>query len=237
VGQKTNPKALRLGITKECESIWFAKKGVYAEFVYEDNKLRKFIKEKLYKAGISKIIISRKGRKNILIDLYAARPGVVMGRGGSDIKLLKEDLVRLTQKKVVVNVNEESNVSTNAQLLSEAVSLQLERRVAFRRAMKQVITKALKSGARGIKVMVAGRLGGAEIARTEWYREGRVPLQTFRADVDYGFAEAMTTYGKIGVKVWVYNGDVIGEKDKMTANEVTDEKNVELEEEKENVNA
>ena len=237
MGQKTNPIALRLGINKEFDSVWYAGKGDYAHFVKEDQDLRSYIKARFFKAGVSKIVLSRKGRENIAIDLFVARPGVVMGKGGGEIKMLVDDLKKITDKSVIVNVKEAKNVSTDAQLLSENVAFQLERRIAFRRAMKQVITKALKSGAQGIKVMVAGRLGGAEIARTEWYREGRVPLQTFRADVDYGFSEALTTYGKIGVKVWVYKGDVIGKNDKMTVDEVTAEKNVELEEEKENVNA
>jgi len=235
VGQKTNPKALRLGITRDFESVWYADKGTYASYVHEDYKVRAFIKSQFYKAGISRIVLSRKGKSNLVVDLYTARPGVVMGKGGSEIKRLKQDVQNMTNKNVVINVQEEQNVAINAQLLAESVSFSLERRIAFRRAMKQVITKALKAGAKGIKVMVSGRLGGAEIARTEWYREGRVPLQTFRADVDYGFAEALTTYGKIGVKVWIYNGDVIGKNDDMTADEVTTEKNVELEEEKDNV--
>lgn len=235
MGQKTNPKALRLGINRDYESVWYAGKANYASYVHEDHKVRAFVKGQFFKAGISRIIISRKGKSNMTIDLYAARPGVVMGKGGSEVKLLREKLQNMTGKNVLINVNEEQNVSTNAQLLAESVSFSLERRIAFRRAMKQVITKALKAGAKGIKVMVSGRLGGAEIARTEWYREGRVPLQTFRADVDYGFSEALTTYGKIGVKLWVYNGDVIGKNDELSANEVTAEKNVELEEEKDNV--
>ncbi len=237
MGHKANPISLRIGINKDWESTWYGKKGMYAEFLLEDYKVRQFVKDKLYKTGVSKIIINRKGKENLILNIFTARPGMVMGRGGGDIKYLHDDLVKLTGKNVILNVNEEPNVSTNSQLLAEAVALQLEKRIAFRRAMKQVITKALKSGAQGIKVMVSGRLGGAEIARTEWYREGRVPLQTFRADIDYGFAEALTTYGKIGVKVWVYKGDIIGDKDKMTVSEVTSERSVELEEEKENVNA
>ena len=233
MGHKTDPRSLRLGINREWDRVWYASKKDFSKYFLEDQKIEDFIKEKLSKAGISRIVIRRKINQ-ITVDVYTARPGMIIGKGGQDAAAFKLQLVKLTGKNVQLNINEESQINTCAILLAENVAQQLERRIAFRRAMKQIITKALKSGAQGIKVMVSGRLGGAEIARTEWYREGRVPLHTFRADVDYAVAEAQTTYGKIGVKVWVYKGDILDDKEIKVDLKPSD---VELEEEKENVAA
>lgn len=234
MGHKTDPRSLRLGITREWDRIWFASKKDFSKNLLEDTKLEAFIRKEVGKAGISRILIKRKTGL-VTVDIFTARPGLIIGKGGAEADVLKNKLVKFTNKNIQLNINEETGVSTNALLLAENVASQLERRVAFRRAMKQVITKALKSGAQGIKVMVSGRLGGAEIARTEWYREGRVPLHTFRADVDFARAEAHTTYGKIGVKVWVYKGDVLDSKNTVKVDLKPAE--VELEEEAENVNA
>jgi len=227
MGQKVNPHAVRIGITRTWDSNWFAEKGEYAQMLLEDFNIRKFLKEKLYKAGVARIIVSRRA-KQLVVDIFTARPGMVIGKGGQEADLLKTSLQDHLGKAVHLNINEEKNVETNAQLWAEAVAQQLEKRIPFRRAMKQAVTRALKAGALGIKVRCAGRLAGAEIARSEWYREGRVPLQTFRADIDHGFSEALTTFGKIGVQVWVYKGDVLGKKDVV----IEDKKDVLLEDEK-----
>lgn len=209
MGQKVNPIGFRVGIYKEWNSRWYGEKD-YAKFLHEDLKIRKFIKEKLKHAGISKIGIERTA-SNTKIIIHTAKPGIVIGKKGSEIDVLKKDVVKFTGKDIDIDIQEVRRPDTDAQLVSENVALQLERRVAFRRAMKKAVTTALKLGAKGIKIMCAGRLGGAEIARTEWYRDGRVPLHTLRADIDYGFTEAMTTYGTIGIKVWIFKGEIMPE--------------------------
>ncbi|MCL0101155.1 30S ribosomal protein S3 [Peptococcaceae bacterium] len=207
MGQKVSPIALRVGIIRDWEAKWFASKKDFANLLIEDVKIRKFIKKQLYQAGISNIQIERAANR-IKITIHTAKPGIVIGRGGTEVEVLRKNLERMTAKNVNINIQEIKVPETNAQLVAENVAAQLEKRIAFRRAMKQVITRAMKMGAKGIKVAVSGRLGGAEIARTEWASEGKVPLHTLRADIDYGFAEADTTYGEIGVKVWIYKGDV-----------------------------
>jgi small subunit ribosomal protein S3 len=212
MGQKAHPKGLRLGIIETWDSNWIAGKKEYSTLMLEDLKVRKYLKHNLYKAGISKIKISRRANQ-IEINVYSAKPGLVIGRGGREVAALREELIKLTGRTVELNIQEEQNPEICAQLVAENITLQLEKRIAFRRAMKQAVAKALRSGAKGIKVMCGGRLNGAEIARSEWYRKGRVPLQTLRARIEYGFAEAMTVYGKIGVKVWIYKGDALTEKE------------------------
>ena len=199
MGQKTHPTGFRVGIIQPWVSTWFAKVKEYGEFVAEDAKIRKFIKKKLYAAGVSKILIARKAQ-NTTITVVTAKPGIVVGRGGQGIEELKQETGKYLGKPVIINVVEVARIDADAQLVSEAIAQQLEKRVAFRRAMKQAMQRTMRSGVQGIKVMVSGRLGGAEIARSEWAKEGRIPLQTLRADVDYGFAEADTIMGKIGVK-------------------------------------
>jgi small subunit ribosomal protein S3 len=207
LGQKVNPIGLRLGIIKTWDSRWYAEKS-YSRFLQEDIVLRNFMKRKLYHAGVSKIEIDRTANR-AKITIRAARPGIIIGQKGSEIEKLQKELQKRAQREISINIQEVRRVETDAQLLAENVALQLERRVAFRRAMKKGVTSCVKFGAQGIKISCAGRLGGAEIARSEWYREGRVPLHTLRADIDYGFAEARTTYGQIGVKVWVYKGEIL----------------------------
>lgn len=207
MGQKVNPIGLRLGITRTWESKWYAE-GEYSKLLHEDFKLRNFLKKRLYHAGISKIEIERAANK-AKINIHTARPGLIIGKKGSEVEIIKKELAKLTDKEVFLNIMEVRKPEMDAQLVAENVALQLERRIAFRRAMKKSVTSALKFGAKGIRITCAGRLGGAEMSRTEWYREGRVPLHTLRADIDYGFAEAKTTYGIIGVKVLIYKGDVL----------------------------
>lgn len=207
MGQKTHPIGFRVGISRPWISKWFAQKD-YAEWLHEDIKFRSLIKKKLYSMGISKIQIDRASNK-VKVNIHTSRPGLVIGKKGSGIDGLKNELQKLTKNQVFLNIQEVRRAETDAQLVAENIALQLERRVSFRRAMKKSVQTALKFGAQGIKVMCAGRLAGAEIARTEWYREGRVPLHTLRANIDFGFAEAKTTYGIIGVKVWIYKGDVV----------------------------
>lgn len=215
MGQKINPVGLRVGIIKDWDSLWFnAKKRNYTQTLLEDIQIRKFVKLHLKHAGIARVVLKRKG-ETVEVDIFASRPGIVIGKKGSEVDKLKEELQRLTKKEIRININEEKHPETNAQLIAEGVCGQLEKRVAFRRAMKKAIQGALDGGAKGIKVMCSGRLAGSEIARTEWYREGRVPLHTLRADIDYGFAEASTTYGKIGVKCWVFKREIFGSKDKQ----------------------
>lgn len=211
MGQKVNPIGLRLGINQNWKSRWFPKKDSAATNVVEDYAVRAFLKKKLYYGGINDIIIERTAKK-VKVTLVAARPGIIIGKKGSEIEKLKSDVSNLVKKDVIINIKEERRPQTSAQLAAENVATQLEKRVAFRRAMKKVIQGALKSGAKGIKVQVSGRLGGAEMARTEWYLEGRVPLHTLRAKIDYGFAEAHTTYGVIGVKTWIFKGEVLHKK-------------------------
>jgi len=210
LGQKVNPIGLRIGIVKTWESRWYADKQ-YASFIFEDDKIRKFVKKKLYHAGISKIEIERSS-KHIRLRIFTARPGIVIGKKGAEIEQLKKELKKLTTQEIFIDIQEVRKPEIDAQLVAENVSSQLERRVAFRRAMKRGVSSAMRFGAQGVKIICAGRLGGAEMARTEWYREGRVPLHTLRADIDYGFIEAKTTYGIIGVKVFVFKGEIL-EKD------------------------
>ena len=207
MGQKVNPIGFRLGITRTWDSRWYAE-AEYAKLLHEDIKLRAFLKKRLYNSGVSKIEIERAANK-AKINIYTARPGLIIGKKGSEVESLKKELAKLTDKDVFLNIQEVRKPELDAQLVAENVALQLERRIAFRRAMKKSVTSSLKFGAKGIKITCSGRLGGAEMSRTEWYREGRVPLHTLRADIDYGFAEAKTTYGIIGVKVLIYKGDVI----------------------------
>ena len=212
MGQKTHPTGFRVGIIKPWVSSWYAKIKEYGQFVAEDAKIRKFVKKKLYAAGVSRIVIARKAQ-NTTITVITAKPGIVVGRNGQGIEELKQEISKYINRQVILNVVEVARINADAQLVSEAIAQQLEKRVAFRRAMKQAMQRTMRSGAQGIKVMVSGRLGGAEIARSEWAKEGRIPLQTLRADVDYGFAEADTMMGKIGVKVWVFKGNLMpGEK-------------------------
>jgi len=213
LGQKVNPIGLRLNIIRTWDSIWYADKD-YAKKFLEDQSLRKFLKKRLYHAGISKIQISRTGDK-LRIKLHTARPGIVIGKKGTEIEILKAEIDKLTGKECVLDIQEVRRPEADAQLVAENIALQLERRVAFRRAMKKSVNMALKFGAKGVKIACSGRLGGAEIARQEWVREGRVPLHTLRADVDYGIAEANTTYGKIGVKVWIFKGEVLSAADQI----------------------
>jgi len=215
LGQKVNPIGLRLGINKGWSSKWFAEKN-YGNLVHQDIKLRKFLKQKFYHAGISKIEIERAADK-AKVNIHAARPGIIIGKKGSEIEKLKKELDGMTGGETIINIMEVRKPEIDAQLVAENVALQLERRIAFRRAMKKSVTSALKFGAKGIRITCSGRLGGAEMSRTEWYREGKVPLHTLRADIDYGFAEARTTYGAIGVKVLIYHGDVLPDKKQVSA--------------------
>jgi len=208
MGQKVNPIGLRLGINRNWESRWFPNFKSAPAALAEDHKIRTFLKKELYYAGVSNIIIERTV-KRLRVTIVAARPGIIIGKKGADIEKLKATLQKLVGKAISINIKEEKKAQTSAQLVAENVATQLERRIAFRRAMKKVMQGAQRSGAKGIKVAVAGRLGGAEMARTEWYLEGRVPLHTLRAKIDYGFAEAHTTYGIIGVKVWIFKGEVL----------------------------
>jgi len=215
VGQKVHPKGFRLGITENWDSRWFARRE-YAELLHEDIKIRNFLKKRLYHAGVSKIEIERAASK-AKINIHTARPGIVIGKKGAEIEKLKQELARLTSKETFINIHEVRRPDLDAQLVAENIALQLERRVAFRRAMKEAVARAMRMGAQGVRVQSSGRLGGSEIARREWYREGRVPLHTLRADVNYGFAEAHTTYGIIGVKVWVFRGEVLTKQEEERA--------------------
>ena len=211
MGQKVNPIGLRLGIIKTWESRWYSDKK-YAEYIREDFNLRKFIKKKLYHAGISRIEIER-STKRIRLRIHTARPGIVIGKKGSEIERLKKELEGKVSQEIMIDIQEVRKPEVDAQLVAENVAMQIERRVAFRRAMKRGVTSAIRFGAQGIKIICSGRLGGAEMARTKWYREGRVPMHTLRADIDYGFIEARTTYGIIGVKVFIFKGEIL-DKDK-----------------------
>lgn len=219
MGQKVHPKGFRLGVIIEHDTVWYAEGQEYSRMLLEDVELRKYLKEHLYKAGISKIKISRRANQ-IELDIYTARPGLIIGRGGRDVAVIRDTLIKKFDKQIQINIHEEKNPEACAQLVAESVAAQLEKRIAFRRAMKQAVTKVLRARAKGVKIRLAGRLGGSEIARKEWYRVGRVPLHTLRAEVDYGFTEAMTIYGKIGVKVWVYKGDIIKAKKKPEGEQV-----------------
>lgn len=215
MGQKVNPIGLRLNVIRTWESNWYSDRD-YAKLFLEDQKLRKYVKKRLYHAGIAKIQIARTGEK-VRLKLYTARPGIVIGKKGAEIEALKQDIDRLTGRECVIDIQEVRRPEADAQLVAENVAQQLERRIAFRRAMKKAVNTALKFGAKGIKIACSGRLGGAEMARREWHREGRVPLHTLRADVDYGVAEAKTTYGIIGVKVWVFKGEVLPDREGVEA--------------------
>ncbi len=207
MGQKVNPIGLRLGIVKTWESKWFGGRN-YAEYILEDYKLRKFIKAKLYHAGVSRIEIERSA-KRIRLRIYTSRPGIVIGKKGAEISQLKKDVEKMTDREILIDIQEVRKPELDAQLVAENVALQIERRVQFRRAMKRGVSSAMRFGALGVKIICSGRLGGAEMARTEWYREGRVPMHTLRADIDYGFIEARTTYGIIGVKVFIFKGEIL----------------------------
>jgi len=213
MGQKVNPHGLRIGIIKDWDTKWYASKKDFSSFLVEDFKLRKFIKKKLYIAGIARIEIERAAAK-IKINIHTAKPCIIIGKQGAGIEALRKELEKMTGKSVLLNITEIKTPELNAQLVAESIAAQLEKRISFRRAMKQAMSRTMKLGAKGIKTQVSGRLGGAEIARTEHYHEGTIPLQTLRADIDYGFAEADTTYGKIGVKVWIYKGEVLPSKKK-----------------------
>ena len=208
MGQKVHPNGIRVGVIRDWNSKWYADSKNYSDYLVEDYKIRKYIKKKLYISGISKIEIERTA-KCVRVNVYTAKPGLVIGKGGNLSEALKNDLEKMINKQVNLNIIEVKNIDTDAQLVAENIAGQLERRISFRRAMKQCMQKSMKAGALGIKTAVSGRLGGADMARTEFYKEGTIPLQTLRADIDYGFAEADTTYGKIGVKVWIYKGEVL----------------------------
>ena len=213
MGQKVNPIGLRLNITRTWESIWFADKD-FAKYLLEDQKIRKYLKKRLYHAGIARINLERTGEK-VRVKLHTARPGIVIGKKGAEIEALKVELEKLTNRQCILDIQEVRRPEADAQLVAENVAMQLERRVAFRRAMKKSVNTALRFGVKGIKISCSGRLGGAEMARREWYREGRVPLHTLRADIDYGVAEAKTTYGLIGIKVWIFKGEVLDKSEQV----------------------
>ena len=208
MGQKMHPHGLRVGVIKDWNSKWYADSKNFSDYLVEDHKIRGYVKKKLFVSGISKIEIERTP-KFVKVNVYTAKPGLVIGKGGNYAETLKNELIKMINKDVNLNIVEVKNIDTDSQLVAENIANQLERRISFRRAMKQCMQKAMKSGALGIKTAVSGRLGGADMARTEFYKEGTIPLQTLRADIDYGFAEADTTYGKIGVKVWIYKGEVL----------------------------
>ena len=208
MGQKVDPNGLRVGVIRDWNSKWYADKKHFADYLVEDHKIRVYVKKKLYAAGISKIEIERTA-KFVRVNVYTAKPGLVIGKGGNLAEVLKAELEKMIGKTVNLNIVEVKNIDVDAQLVAENIAGQLERRISFRRAMKQCMQKTMKAGALGIKTAVSGRLGGADMARTEFYKEGTIPLQTLRADIEYGFAEADTTYGKIGVKVWIYKGEVL----------------------------
>lgn len=209
MGQKVNPHGFRVGVIKDWDTRWYADKKDFARYLVEDTKIREFVKKETERAGVSRIEIEREGDERTIITISTAKPGIIIGRQGAEIEALKKKLTKEFKQTFFVNVKEIKNADTDAQLVAEGIAKQLEERVSFRRAMKQAITRTMKQGAKGIKTMCAGRLGGAEIARNESYHEGTIPLHTLRADIDYGFAEASTTYGKIGVKVWIYKGEII----------------------------
>jgi small subunit ribosomal protein S3 len=215
LGQKVNPIGFRLGIVKTWESRWFAS-DKYADYVFEDYKIRKFVKERLFHAGISRIEIERSA-KDVRLKIYTSRPGIVIGKKGSEIANLKRQIEKLVNRKILIDINEVRKPEIDAQLVAENIALQIVRRVAFRRAMKRGMQSAMRFGAKGIKVICSGRLGGAEMARTEQYREGRIPLHTLRADIDYGFTEAKTTYGLVGVKVFIFKGEILKQDQKKFA--------------------
>ena len=209
MGQKVNPHGMRVGIIKDWNSKWYADKKNFADTLIEDHKLREFLKKKLYSANVSKIEIERAAEDKVRVTIYTAKPGYVIGKGGAEIEKLKKEVQKFTDKNIFIDIKEIKRPDRDAQLVAESIALSLENRVSFRRALKQAMSRTMKAGALGIKASVGGRLGGADIARREFYSEGTIPLQTLRADIDYGFAEADTTYGKLGVKVWIYKGEVL----------------------------
>ncbi len=211
MGQKMHPHGLRVGVIRDWDSKWYADSKNFSDYLVEDKKIREYVKKKLYISGISKIEIER-NTKTVKVNVFTAKPGLVIGKGGTLVETLKTELQKMINKDINLNIVEVKEIDTNAQLVAENIASQIERRISFRKAMKQVMQKAIKAGALGIKTSVSGRLAGADMARTEFYKEGTIPLQTLRADIDYGFAEANTTYGKIGVKVWIYKGEVLHEK-------------------------
>ena len=215
MGQKMHPHGLRVGVIKDWDSKWYADSKHYSDYLVEDHKIREYVKKKLFISGISKIVIERT-TKLVKVNVYTAKPGLVIGKGGTLVETLKTELQKMIGKDVKLDIIEVKDLDTNAQLVAENICAQLEKRVSFRRAMKQAMAKAMKAGALGIKTSVSGRLAGADMARTEFYKEGTIPLQTLRADIDYGFYEADTTYGKIGVKVWIYKGEVLPAKKTKT---------------------
>ena len=217
MGQKVNPHGLRVGVIKDWDSKWYAE-GDFADNLVEDYQVRKFLKKRLYKAGISNIEIERASNR-LKITIYTSKPGMVIGKGGEEIDKVKKELAAYTDKKLIVDIKEIKRPDRDAQLVAENIALQLEQRVSFRRAMKSVMQRTMRAGAKGIKTSVSGRLGGADMARTEFYSEGTIPLQTLRADIDYGFAEADTQYGKVGVKTWIYNGEVLPTKNNKEGSE------------------
>ncbi len=219
MGQKVHPIGFRLGISKTWDSQWYAEKE-FSRLLHEDIKIRKYIKKKLHHAGISKITIERAAQK-VKINIHTARPGIIIGKRGTEVENLKDELEKMTDKELYLNIQEVRRAEIDSQLVAENIALQLERRISFRRAMKRSVSSAMKLGAKGIKITCSGRLAGAEIARTEWYREGRVPLHTLRADIDYGFAEALTTYGLIGVKTWIFKGEILEKEEKPHKLDVT----------------
>ncbi|MDD3853497.1 MAG: 30S ribosomal protein S3 [Syntrophomonadaceae bacterium] len=221
MGQKVHPKGFRIGIIRDWDSNWYADRD-YSDLVHEDVKIRKFIKDRFYAAGIAKIEIQRTGTR-MRITIHTAKPGIVIGRGGTEVEVLKNALTKMTNKNVSINIQEIKKPELDAQIVAENVAQQLEKRISFRRAMKQTVQRSMRTGAVGIRIAISGRLGGAEIARTEWYSEGKVPLHTLRADIDYGFAEANTTYGKIGIKVWINRGEIMPEAKKRPDQKAVEE--------------
>lgn len=209
MGQKVSPHGLRVGVIKDWNSKWYADKNNFADYLIEDNKVREYVKKKLYVAGVSKVVLERQAENKLKVIVLTAKPGMVIGRSGDGIEALKAELEKMTGKTIVIEIKEVRRAELDAQLTAESVAQALERRISFRRAMKQAIGRTMKAGAKGIKIMVSGRVGGAEIARSEMYSEGNVPLHTLRADIDYAFAEADTTYGKLGVKVWINHGEIL----------------------------
>ncbi|NLT20597.1 MAG: 30S ribosomal protein S3 [Syntrophomonadaceae bacterium] len=221
MGQKVHPKGFRIGIIRDWDSNWYADRD-YSDLVHEDVKIRKYIKDRFYAAGIAKVEIQRTGTR-MRVTIHTAKPGIVIGRGGTEVEILKNELTKMTNKNVSVNIQEIKKPELDAQIVAESVAQQLEKRISFRRAMKQTVQRSMRTGAEGIRIAISGRLGGAEIARTEWYSEGKVPLHTLRADIDYGFAEANTTYGKIGIKVWINRGEIMPEAKKRPNQKVVEE--------------
>ncbi len=220
MGQKVNPVSFRLGVIKTWDSIWYNDKKIYAKLFHEDLSIRSFVEKKYSTAGIAKVIIERFPDR-VNVNIHAARPGILIGRKGSDIEIMKQDIRKITDKNVYINIIEVKKIEQNAKLVADQVASQIKGRFPFRRAVKQAISGATRSGALGIKVTVSGRLNGAEMARTESYKEGRIPLHTLRADIDYGFSEALTTFGTIGVKVWIYNGDILTHKEESEEDKYT----------------